>query len=121
MKTQTRPLIKLTCQWSDKYDGYRPISRFSLHDRINYKVTDWAKSNQHINANYSFYYPTYTKEQRYDNYVCNCLERDLRPFGYNDELWEEHLREIGYEKSVSKIENEQYLYMYGDDYNDFND
>lgn len=103
MKHPKHPILR-TAVHNDNTGGYSPVSdkyHANLHERINYRG---AGSPYHIINNSPRRDRILTREQRQDRYEVSCLERGIRPYGYPDGLWEQHLRDVADEEHTERCE-----------------
>ena len=87
-----KTLMHLTSNYDYSKGGFTPVRGTNLMQRIYYRglLPVHHLANNFLFANFN----TPTQAQRQENYEVRCLENNIRPFGYPDNLWAEFQREF---------------------------
>ncbi len=100
--SQSNLIIKKTAEFHPGEGTYLPVSHHfgSMNDRINYRGTN---PSYHIKNNFGIP-EDFSPDKRKERYEAACFENGVRPFGYPEHLWQEHLRDAADEEYVAKCE-----------------
>lgn len=103
-------LVKTTYEYNHA-DGYYTAAG-NIHSRINHKA-EYPNGNVHILNVGTKHRDLYTKKDKLEDYVCRCIENDVRPFHYTDSQWKEVQNDLKNEYHTDRCEaNNAYLYEY---------
>lgn len=113
MKNRIKSLVQLTANFSHTNESWRNVSNLNINQRISYRGTKFAKEGEHVKFQFNYWDKILSKAEREINYECRCLENNIRPYNYPDNLWEEHLRECAHEEHTNRCENKNaWMYQY---------
>lgn len=105
MKNQRQSLVELTSWYSFANESWKPVTSLSINERISYRASDWVnKEDGHVGFHHDHWNKTLSREERLIRYETTCLEWNMRPYTYSDEMWEEHLRDCQEEEFYNNCE-----------------
>jgi hypothetical protein len=112
-------LIQITSFYDKVNGGWKPVKRFSLHNRINYRGDKTLHESifavgvkNHMSSLYEMP-QTETKEQRLNSYENRCMEHDIKPFHWSESEWKQYQRDVeSDEHSEMCAEKDSWRYEY---------
>ncbi len=112
MKNRIKSLVQLTANYYPSTGTWKSFSHLSLNERISFRGTDYASMGYNAKS-VPGWNAIDSREDKLSNYIVRCLENNIRPFNYSDELWEEHVREVAHEEHTALCENKNaWMYKY---------
>lgn len=101
-------LIKTTAEFLAGDGIYVPVKRYSVNERINHRA---ERTGYHILNTYQ--HPVDGSHlARQNRYIERSLELGIRPHGYSDQEWEQHLSDVRSEEHTERCEAKAYSYQY---------
>lgn len=101
-------LITRTADFNCATGLFAPCKRLNVNQRINYRA---GKNNEYHYSMVVVDTLDNSHQARLDRYEVNCLENDVRPFFYNDKMWNDHLRDIASDEQTERNEA-KHAWMY---------
>lgn len=102
MRQKIKTNFRLTVEFNEVDEVYKPIKRFNLHERINFRQQLVEKKKFGHILSYTEIDKIKTREQRLENYETRCIENMTKPFHYSETEWNQVLRDIEDEEHTER-------------------